>query len=108
MKLNDKLGRGTGTLKPALCPLPALGLTALGHDGGVLPQHGGGRFGQGDDDLQGQLPLHVGQVGVATQLGSKGGRDVSNPGASGKGPNTSIMGAKACMPLAVSCRASKL
>lgn len=43
-------------------------LTALSHDGGVFPQHGGRRLRQGDDDLQRQLPLHVGQVGVCTQL----------------------------------------
>lgn len=43
-------------------------LTALSHDGRVFPQHGGSRLRQGDDDLQSQLPLHVGQVGVRTQL----------------------------------------
>lgn len=73
--LNDKL-EGAQTHR-----CQCRGLTALGHDGGVLPQHGGGRLGQGDDYLQSQLPLHVGQVGVATQLGSKGGREVSKPGA---------------------------
>lgn len=43
-------------------------LTGLSHDGRVLPQHGCRRLGQRDDHLQGQLPLHVGQVGVGAQL----------------------------------------
>lgn len=43
-------------------------LTSLSHEGRVLPQHRCRRLGQRDGHLQGQLPLHVGQVGVGAQL----------------------------------------
>jgi len=54
---------------------PCVRLTALGHDGGVFAQHGGGRLRQCDDHLQSQLPLHVVEVGVGAQLEEEEGRD---------------------------------